>query len=95
MWREQVADIGPAEAGPFLLAIAPDLYHKANVSGGMFYNVPLPSEFQDPIIADERHDLSFTSYLECCLAWGGFPGLEQSPQHTWPLEQLRAAVELH
>ncbi|MFA5994840.1 MAG: hypothetical protein WCW27_04565 [Patescibacteria group bacterium] len=73
---------------PFRIPIAPDFYHKANVSGGMWYNVPLPNKASDPIIHDEPHQLSFIQYLQLCFKWGGFPGLANTPQHNWSIAQL-------
>src|SRR5262249_18374992 len=34
--------------GTFRLPIAPDDYHKADVSGGMWYNITLPDTTEDP-----------------------------------------------
>ena len=49
--------------GKFLIPIAPDLYHKENVSGGMWYNVAMPNDLEDPVIQDESHQLTFVKYL--------------------------------
>ena len=77
------------ELGSFRVPVAPDSFHKENVSGGMWYGIALPNDADDPEILEEPHHTSLTRYLELALDWGGFPGLEQSPGHTWPLAQLR------
>ncbi len=73
---------------PYIIPIAPDDYHKANVSGGMWYNLSVPAA-DDPPLNDERHEMTFVSYLEFTIGWGGFPGLDQCPKHNWPLAQIR------
>jgi hypothetical protein len=77
---------------PFLIPIAPDFFHKANVSGGMYYNVSAPSDSDDPLLNDERHGVSLLDYLAIALGWGGFPGLEDAAGHTWPLARLQSAA---
>ena len=44
---------------PYLVPIAPDYYHKEDVSGGMWYNVSVPAVADDPPLNDEPHHLSF------------------------------------
>jgi hypothetical protein len=73
---------------PFVVPIAPDFYHKADVSGGMWYNISVPAVADDPPLNDEWHKTTFLNYLEIALKWGGFPGLERSPKHTWPIVKL-------
>jgi hypothetical protein len=75
--------------GDFLIPIAPDDFHKADVSGGMFYNVSVPAVADDPPLNDERHEVSFLTYLEIALENAGFPGLERCGGHTWPVDRLR------
>lgn len=74
---------------PYVVPVAPDAYHKADVSGGMWYNLSVPAVAEDPPLNDERHRTSFLAYLELALRWGGFPGLEQCRGHNWPLKQIR------
>lgn len=76
----------------FRLPIAPDAFHKEDVSGGMWYNVAIPSEGDDPALADEPHETTFLNYLEIAIRWGGFPGLESSPDHDWPLAEIVGGV---
>lgn len=73
---------------PYVIPISADDYHKENVSGGMWYNVDCPATADDPIINDERHEITFLAYLELALKWGGFLGLDRRPHHTWPIPEL-------
>lgn len=73
---------------PYLVPIAPDEYHKQNVSGGMWYNLSVPAVADDPPLNDERHETTFVAYLELVVQWGGFPGLDRCGEHTWPLAEL-------
>jgi len=73
---------------PYLLPVAPDLYHKANVSGGMWYNLSVPAVADDPPLNDEWHYTTFVGYLELALQWAGFPGLSRCSGHTWPVADL-------
>jgi hypothetical protein len=73
---------------PYLVPIAPDSYHKADVSGGMWYNISVPAVAVDPPLNDEWHGTSFVNYLELAVKWSGFPGLSCCPGHTWPIAEL-------
>ncbi len=73
---------------PYVVPIAPDFYHKADVSGGMFYNISVPAIADDPPLNDERHQTTFLNYLEIATKRGGFPGLDRCPGHTWPIARL-------
>jgi hypothetical protein len=73
---------------PFVVPIAPDFYHKADVSGGMWYNLSVPAVADDPPLNDEWHQTTFLNYLEIAVKWAGFPGLERYPKHTWPIAKL-------
>ncbi len=78
----------------YLIPISPDDYHKEDVSGGMWYNVSCPATADDPIINDERHNVTFLNYLELALSLGGFLGLDQSPGHNWPIHELAIRLKL-
>jgi len=67
----------PELGDPFDLELAPDVYHKANISGGFPYAIQLPTRVADPIFAYEPHCLPFTDYLRLAFQWCGFPGLEK------------------
>jgi hypothetical protein len=73
---------------PYIVPIAPDAAHKDNVSGGMWYNLSVPAVADDPPLNDEWHRTTFVSYLELAVRWGGFPGLERYPEHSWPLREI-------
>lgn len=61
---------------PYVAAIAPDIFHKDNVSGGGPYGFSLPNNVIDGVLLYEEHNLYFVSYLRfALLEWGGFPGL--------------------
>ncbi len=75
--------------GGFRVPIAPDYYHKEDVSGGMWYGIALPDESEDPILLEEWHETTFLNYLELCVKCAGFPGLEDCEgEHNWPVEEL-------
>jgi hypothetical protein len=72
----------------YFVPVAPDYYHKANVSGGMYYNISVPAVAADPPLNDEWHKTTFVSYLEIALMWAGFPGLSRHSGHNWPIAKL-------
>lgn len=62
----------------FEAGLAPDEYHKDNVSGGPAYSVALPDPSSDFVLLNERHTVLFVPYLRMAiLKWGGFPGLDK------------------
>lgn len=78
-----------SESGVFRIPIAPDYYHKEDVSGGMWYGVEVPNDAADPQLLEEWHETTFVSYLEICFRWGGFPGLERNKETIiWPVRDL-------
>jgi len=87
--------------GGFRAPIAPDYYHKADVSGGMWYGIALPDVREDPPVLEEWHKTTFLKYLELAIGWSGFPGLKwvakerQWPieQHSWPVEEMTWPIE--
>jgi hypothetical protein len=88
--------VGYTEAfGSFRVPIAPDYYHKENVSGGMWYGVAISDSCEDPPLLEEWHNTTFVTYLEICIHWAGFPGLELcSNDHTWPVKELTRGLDL-
>ncbi len=78
----------PEWAGGFVLPIAPDYYHKANVSGGAPYGVELPCNAVDAPLVEEWHEVTFVEYLRICFHWGGFPGWERLDLGRLPGESL-------
>jgi hypothetical protein len=57
--------------------IAPDEYHKADISGGPPYAILLPDAAADVPIQNEWHRTHFVSYLRHVFEFGGFPGWER------------------
>ncbi len=60
-----------------LIPIAPDEWHKYNISGCGGYEIAVPNPSADARLLTERHRTTFVNYLRICLRWGGFPKLEQ------------------
>jgi hypothetical protein len=73
-WREWQAE--DTEAGVFVLPLAPDRFHKENVSGGSPYGIVLPDGCVDGHFVGGT-TMPFVSYLNWVFDHGGFP---------WPTE---------
>ncbi|MBX2801823.1 MAG: hypothetical protein KTR31_29360 [Myxococcales bacterium] len=90
------------EDEPWLLPLAPDRFHKANISGGGPYGFALPSPgIEDAFVwweagsaAGQRAD-PFVEYLRLAFRWGGFPGLEfdEAAQPKVPVGDLCRGLE--
>ena len=78
--------------GGFRIPISPDCFHKADVSGGMWYGIAIPDDQQDPPLLEERHETTFLNYLDIAMEWGGFPGIQYARNHSWPLTELKNAA---
>lgn len=78
----------PDDAGPFILPLSPDAYHKANISGGEPYGIQLPCHQADAIWENERHQTTFVNYLRISFQWGGFPGFADLPERERPTQKL-------
>jgi len=65
-----------AETEPFRLDIAPDDLHKANISGGLPYQLSTDRPQVDGLLWNERRCTTFMGYLRLAVQWDGFPGLE-------------------
>jgi hypothetical protein len=76
-WEERRSRVDPDLDDPCNLDLAPDRYHKANISGGSPYGIELPYLGADPIFMHEEHGLPFVDYLRLAFRWGGFPRLER------------------
>lgn len=70
---------------PFRVDIAPDHLHKANLSGGMPYQMAADRPLVDTILLNERHATSFVHYLRIAIQYAGFPGFDyiEGQQATW------------
>ncbi len=70
-----VADRGTEwDRGPFTIDLAPDAFHKADVSGGPPYAIRLPDDGVDGLLLWEPHQTTFVNYLRICFRFGGLPG---------------------
>jgi hypothetical protein len=76
-WKERRSTVDPDLDDPCNLELAPDHFHKANISGGSPYGIELPYLGADPIFVNEEHALPFVDYLRLAFRWGGFPRLER------------------
>jgi hypothetical protein len=84
-WQKDHED-DPGSAGLFVLPLAPDMLHKANVSGGGPYGMVLPDGCADGLFRWET-TMPFVSYLNWVFSEGGFP---------WPSgEDSQWEVRLH
>ena len=80
VWRERAAQ-DPAEAGLFVLPLAPDRVFKEDVSGGPPYGLILPDGCADGLFAAET-TMPFVSNLNHVFCHGGFPG-QTLPHNQW------------
>lgn len=81
-WCDRSAD--DHNAGQFRLTLAPDRYHKDNVSGGGPYGMALPDPHADGLFVAET-TMPFVQYLNWVFLRGGFPfltGSGDAPQIT-------------
>lgn len=74
---------------PYVVPIAPDYFHKADVSGGSPYAIAVPAEADDPPMLNTPVAETFLQHIESALVFGGFPGLADCHDHTWPIERLK------
>jgi hypothetical protein len=85
----QFRQLTEEEAGelldPFFCCLAPDVFHKDNISGGSEYGIALPNAGIDALFRNEWREIGFVPYLRVAiLEWGGFPGLSPAnPQDRW------------
>ena len=80
-WREYAED-----DEPFVATVAPDILHKANVSGGEALAIQLPNAAADALLLNtEWGRLTFVEYLRLSFEWAGFPGLKDYKNRDEPL----------
>ena len=61
------------------VVIAPDLYHKANMSGGSPYEIRISkTATADAILLNEEHHTTFVNYLRLC-----FRGRKGTHRNAW------------
>jgi len=78
---------------PYVVPIAPDYFHKANVSGGPPYSISIPAIADDPPLNETPVTEKFIEHIEHALRFGGFPGLTQCEHHNWPVAFLASNVD--
>lgn len=90
-FSEAIPDSDGLYSDEFHIPIAPDDYHKENVSGGAPYEIAVPCRNADAILLNEWHQTSFVNYLRISFQWSGFPGWERYPDR--PEALLRSLAE--
>jgi hypothetical protein len=95
IYSDDWADEYTEEEPPILeeyyhVVIAPDSYHKMNVSGGSPYEIRLPNAAADAVLFNEEHQTTLVNYLRLCCLYAGFSALEVVPYSlTTHLDELR------
>jgi hypothetical protein len=62
-----------AAANSGRISLAPDVYHKAELSGGAPHKMALPDVRADGELPNKRQELFFVYCLRLALRWGGLP----------------------
>jgi hypothetical protein len=65
----------------FRAPLAPDELHKDDISGGVPYELELPSSAADGALLNEWHNATFVAYLREAFRWAGVPGWSRAA-HT-------------
>jgi hypothetical protein len=82
-WEEWAAE--DPEAGGFVLPVAPDRLHKANISGGEPYGFRVPeATAEGPFVGEVA--MPFVAYLNGVFRHGGFPGPAPG-EHQWSVKR--------
>ena len=77
------------DLGPWI-DIAPDVVHKANVSGAGPVAMSGAAPRFDSVLVGQAGSLTLLSYLRVAFDWGGFPGFEYiADAPTELIEELR------
>jgi hypothetical protein len=80
---EQWEEDRDADGDPFLVDLAPDYLHKADVSGGAPYSMTVPNGGVDGPLLGEPHETTFVDYLRIAFRFGGFPGWDRGMRPRW------------
>ena len=79
-WKSE----GPTNQRPFRIDFSPDHLHKANISGGLPYEISVDIPSIDSIVFNARHCCSFMGLVRNALKWRGFSGFEYlSEEGIW------------
>ena len=85
-WHEDAE--GDPELSPFILNLAPDYLHKANVSGGAPYGMRLPDACADGLFRAEM-GMPFVEYLNWVFRRAGFPHYTGGGTKEWEVTYKR------
>lgn len=84
LYSEEVRAGMLSDYGGYYFPIAPDFYHKQNISGGAPYAFIAPNRDDDPKLLSMPWDLRFTEYLDLAIARNGFPGFDDLKHRPRP-----------
>jgi len=90
LWEQWRDDEANPNRGSFILELAPDRLHKANVSGGAPYGMQLPDACADGLFRAEM-GLPFVEYLNWVFRRAGFPHATGGGAKEWEVTYKRAA----
>lgn len=89
-WNSTKASVEQDKKIPFRIDISPDYLHKANISGGMPYELDTEKPTVDDVLLNERHATTFIGYIRQALIWKGFPGFDYinaEEKHIWKKDE--------
>lgn len=93
--ERQVEDWGDLfEEGEFAFDIAPDLLHKANISGSGPVQIDVPNLAMDGTVSDTNYNMPLVAYLRNSFKWGGFPGFADANEQMRDMEEQAASRNL-
>lgn len=76
------------EDEPYKLFLAPDAYHKEEISGGPAYTMFIPNAAADGKVFHAPKEPTFVGMLRDALAYGGFPGFSSVAAGKRPKAEL-------
>jgi hypothetical protein len=84
-WLEDRAQNIPEVVGPLEVEIAPDRFHKVNISGGPPCAIRMPDASADAPIKWSEEGARLVDYLRRSIGRGGFAGIgpEDDPTESW------------
>lgn len=89
-WNAWQEDADDPKRPPFILSLAPDYLHKANMSGGGPYGMLLPDDCADGIFRAELGS-PFVEYLNWVFRRAGFPRATGNSAKEWEITHKRGA----
>lgn len=87
-WEQWSDDAESSTRGPFILDVAPDRLHKANVSGGRPYGFLAPDACADGLFRAES-GMPFVEYLNWVFRRAGFPHRTGQSTKEWEVTHMR------